>query len=650
MRLRPSFALFILAGLSLLAFPGAHSQNPPADSTTPALRTSSNLVLVDVVVTDHDKPVHGLDRSRFHILEDGTEQTISSFDEHQPAAAPPAFLAPAALPPNTYTNLPAYPDSPAVNVLLLDALNTPTGDQMRVRSKMIDYLATLKPGTELAIFTLSTQLRIVTQFTSDPAALVSLLKKSKANPQQQPLLDAPASAALDNNQVNAVAGATSTLEPPTPPSISTSGSQIGPMTALNALQQFQADQIAGQTNARIRITLDAMKQLAGYLSGIQGRKNVIWFSGSFPLTLLPEGGQFDAFANVETFREQVQQTADLLTAARVAIYPIDASGLWQPAEFSASDTTPIPSDIHEASQAQSTQWSQERERHYANQGSMQQLADETGGEPFFETNDFGKAVAGAIENGSSYYTLAYVPKNTAPDARPHNPAAQYRKIQVRLDQGPDLDHGLKLAYRRGYYADAPGKSSPSGSYTSTSDLSGGSSVFAAALAPDAPAATAILLRARVLPATDPAFQEQNLVGLSAGPPRPAAPATPTSPAPRPAEDKSASPNHPTRRYIVDLTIDAHTLALDNQPDGSRKAAIELAIIAYDGLGHPLNSYTHAYQVGLSAAQFQRIMASGISVRLPFDMPAGDIDLRIGVHDLNADRAGSLDIPLSIPSN
>ena len=329
------------------------------------------------------------------------------------------------------------------------------------------------------------------------------------------------------------------------------------MTALNALQQFQADQIAGQTNARMRITLDAMKQLAGYLSGIQGRKNVIWFSGSFPLTLLPEGGEPGAFANVETFREQVQQTADMLTAARVAIYPIDASGLWEPAEFSAASTPPIPSDINQAAQAQTTQWSQEREQHSSNQATMQELADETGGEPFFETNDFGKAVAGTIENGSSYYTLAYVPKNAAPDERSHNidgqhgkPAAQYRKIQVRLDD----DHGLKLAYRRGYYADATDKSSPpgsgfSGSYTSTSDLSGGSSVFAAALAPDAPAATAILLRARVLPATDPMFQAQNLVGLSAGPPRPAAPATRQSR--RTIYTRQSRP--PTRRRQVRLT-------------------------------------------------------------------------------------------------
>src|ERR1700722_20111810 len=110
MRFRLSIALFLFAGL--LAFPIAHSQDTAAP---PSLRTSSNLVLVDVVVTDHDKPVHGLDRSRFHILEAARQQPIPPFDEPQPAPAPPAFLAPAALPPNTYTHLPAYPDSPAVN-------------------------------------------------------------------------------------------------------------------------------------------------------------------------------------------------------------------------------------------------------------------------------------------------------------------------------------------------------------------------------------------------------------------------------------------------------------------------------------------------------------------------------------------------------
>ncbi|MGO8707234.1 MAG: VWA domain-containing protein, partial [Terracidiphilus sp.] len=559
---------------------------------------------------DHDKPVHGVNRSRFHVFEDGNEQAISSFDEHQPAGAPPAFLASAALPPNTYTNLPAYPESSAVNVLLLDALNTPLGDQMRVRSKMIDYLATLKPGTTLAIFTLSTQLRIVTQFTSDPAALVSLLRKPKTNTQQSPLAQTPSSTALDNNQVNAVAGSQPATRPPiSNTGASNAGSQTsgGPMNSTAALQQFEADQIAGQVNARMHITLQAMRQLAGYLGGISGRKNVIWFSGAFPLVMFPDASLPDPFANVTGFREEIQKTTDMLTAARVAIYPVDASGLWETSEFSAADNPTIPRDLADA---QSAQWSQQREQHYDSQATMQQVADDTGGKAYVETNDLDKAVAGAIENGSSYYTLAYVPKNAVLDGR-------YRAIKVTLDD----DHGLKLAYRRGYYADAPGGTSPAGGAPS--------SAFAAALDHDAPAATGMLLKARVLPAGDPAFQG---ISLPSAPPA----------------DKSASLRGPVHPYIVDLTIDAHGLVLDNLPDGSRKAAIELAMIAYDGLGHPLNDYTHAFQVGLNAAQLQRIMSSGITVRLPFDLPAGQVDLRIGVHDLNADRAGSLEVPLDVP--
>ena len=604
MRFLHRFAWLLLPGSLLLTLPSAQSQN----SAAPAIRANSSLVLVDVVVTDHDKPVHGLGRTRFHVFEDGNEQAVFSFDEHQPAGAPPAFLASAALPPNTYTNLPAYPESSAVNVLLLDSLNSPLADQMRVRRRMIDYLGTVKPGTTLAIFTLSTQLRIVTQFTSDPAALVRLLNAPKANEKQSPLQDTPSSTALDNNQVNAVAG---TLPATSPPVSNTGASNLGsqtsgPMGAVAALQQFQADQASGQVNARMHITLEALKQLAGYLGGISGRKNVIWFSGAFPLVTFGDASLTLPFANVETYREEVQKTTDMLTAARVAIYPVDASGLWEPTEFSAADNPTIPRD---AADAQSAQWSQHREQHYDNQATMQQVADDTGGKAYVETNDLNKAVAGAIENGSSYYTLAYVPKNAVLDGR-------YRTIKVTLDD----DHGLKLAYRRGYYADAPAGTSPAGT--------GPSSVFAAALDHDAPAATEILLKARVLPAADPAFQSVIL---------------PTGP----AGDKSVSFHGPAHRYIVDLTIDAHGLALDNLPDGSRKAAIELVMIAYDGLGHPLNDYTHAFQVGLNAAQFQRILSSGISVRLPFDLPAGQVDLRVGVHDLNADRAGSLEVPLDV---
>ena len=590
--------LFVLSA-ALMAAAAAHGQ---AAVPPPTFHTGANLALVDVVVTNHDKPVLDLARSRFHVFEDGKEQTLFSFDEHQPAAAPPAFLAPSALPANTYSNAPEYPQSSAVNALLLDGLNTSLGNQMQVRRKMIEYLGSVKPGTTLAIFTLGTKLHIVTPFTNDPASLLALFKKSKTNPQQAPLLETAESSAQLTNQVAAVTPAL------TPAAMIASDSNrgtftVGPMNAAQALQQFQADSSAFQIDMRMHITLDAMKQLAGYLGGIPGRKNVIWFSGAFPLVLLPDSSAFDAFGNLRSYSEEIQKATDMLTAARIAIYPVGAGGLWVSPQSSAA----IP--FNTPGQAQSSQWSKGREGQYAQEATMQQVADDTGGEAFLETNDFDKAVASAVDNGASYYTLAYIPKNSALDG-------SYRKIEVRVDDG----HGLKLAYRRGYYADAPG-SGPTGMDEATS-------VFGAALAHDAPGATAILFKARVLPAGDPAFQNVSLPAAAPG-------------------EKPAAFKGPVRRYIVDLTLDPHGLAFDTEPDGTRKAAIELAMIAYDDNGQRLTYWTHAFQLGLKPAQVQQIMASGISVRLPFDLPASNLNLRIGVHDLNANRAGSLEVPLQM---
>jgi VWFA-related protein len=601
--MRTHSILLLALSTSLVAAAAVHGQaNLPAQPLT--LHTGANLVLVDVVVTDHDKPVLALARSRFHVFEEGKEQSISSFDEHQPGTEPPAFLASQALPPDTYTNVPMYPESSAVNVLLLDGLNTSMGNQMQVRHKMIEYLGTVKPGTTLAIFTLGTKLQIVTQFTNDPASLLALFKKPKINPQQSALLETaqasaqPASqqpAVQPNDQQSSAQPAnqmTAVTSQPSPALASdgmsnTSAASITPMNAAQALQQFQADSSTFQIDMRMHITLDAMKQLAGYLGGIPGRKNVIWFSGSFPLVLLPDSSAFDAFANLRDYKEEIQKATEMLTAARVAIYPVDAHGLWASVGYSAS----------------------QKEQRYAEEATMQQVADDTGGQAFLETNDLDKAVASATENGASYYTLTYVPKNGVFDGK-------YRKIEVRLDDG----HGLKLAFRRGYYADAAG-SGPAGANEAAS-------VFSTALAHDAPGATAILFKARVLPATDAAFQNMNLPVAASG-------------------EKPAAFKGPAYRYIVDLTLDPHGLALDIAPDGTRKASVELGMIAYDDNGQRLNYWTHAFQLSLNPAQLPHLMESGIALRLPFDLPAGNINLRIGVHDLNVDRAGSLEVPLQV---
>ena len=56
---------------------------------------------------------------------------------------------------------------------------------------------------------------------------------------------------------------------------------------LASVQQFEAEQESMQTQMRTQYTLDAFNALAHYLSNFPGRKNLIWFSGSFPLQIEP---------------------------------------------------------------------------------------------------------------------------------------------------------------------------------------------------------------------------------------------------------------------------------------------------------------------------------------------------------------------------
>ena len=64
-----------------------------------------------------------------------------------------------------------------------------------------------------------------------------------------------------------------------------------------------------------------------YLGGLQGRKNLIWFSGSFPLTL---GGdpndQVDRIPETMLL-DEFKDTLTMMSRSQVAVYPVDAVGL-----------------------------------------------------------------------------------------------------------------------------------------------------------------------------------------------------------------------------------------------------------------------------------------------------------------------------------
>src|ERR1700730_1259499 len=153
--------------------PSQTTQQPP-QSGVATLRAGTQLVVVDVVVTDkNQKPVHGLKASDFTLTEENVLQVVKHFEEHVALTPADATKFPALpkFPPGVFTNYTPEPVNGAVNLLLLDALNTPVRDQAYVRQQLIAYLNSTPPGTRIAIFGLTSQLTILQSFTSDPALL-----------------------------------------------------------------------------------------------------------------------------------------------------------------------------------------------------------------------------------------------------------------------------------------------------------------------------------------------------------------------------------------------------------------------------------------------------------------------------------------------
>jgi VWFA-related protein len=153
------------------------------------LQARSNLVILDVTVTDHNhNPVHNLQAIDFTLKENGTPQTIKSFEEHAPTPPTPVPEQ-KPLPPGVFTNYTPIPPTSPVSIILIDHLNTPTQDQQTLHGELVAFVQKLKPGTPVAIFTLNTQIVLLQGFTTDPKLLLDAIDSKQALPRPFALLN-----------------------------------------------------------------------------------------------------------------------------------------------------------------------------------------------------------------------------------------------------------------------------------------------------------------------------------------------------------------------------------------------------------------------------------------------------------------------------
>jgi VWFA-related protein len=376
----------------------------------PVLRATTRLVQVNVIVRGKNgEPVLGLTEADFGITDAGVAQQVATLTvESMRSAAPaPGAKPQPELPPNVFSNMAAFkPATPkAVTVILMDGLNTAFGDQVHARQQLAAFLYTLTPNDRVALYTLGREVHVLHDFTDDHLLLLKALDRHRAR---------TGSELTDSNPVAANTG-----DP-----------------ELDALFDATNRTLADFRNTdRVQTTLSALEAIAQHVAAIPGRKNLVWISGGFPLSIGMEEMNIGSSADRRSFSDDVEHATRAITAAQLAIYPVDARGL-ATLGYDASALTSTPKEVLRPRGGPSRALQDLQLTHE----TMRMIAQRTGGKASYNSNDLKGAIRGAMDDAEVTYVVGYYPTHNTWDGTFH-------EIKVKVNRP-----GVRVRHRGGYFA------------------------------------------------------------------------------------------------------------------------------------------------------------------------------------------------------
>ena len=401
----------LLLGVSLLAALAAHpaaqqpaaGQPPAGDQPGVTFRVEINYVEVDAAVFDRQgRFVNDLTRDDFQVLEDGQPQDVSAFTlVNIPIEKPdqPLFTR-QPIEPDVASN--AKPFEGRVYVIVLDDLQTAAYRSMLVRRAAHQFVEQAMAANDVAavVYT-SGRGEAGQEFTSHKRLLLASIDRFLGRKLRSRTLER-----LDEYQRQ--------RSTPMP----------GQSNRIN-------DPLDVERGRDARASLDALRNISDYIGGIHGRRKAIVY--------LSEGIDYDVYdfnnRDANTINDAMREVVASATRANVSIYAIDPRGLTMLAEESMEATGAFPEDQLQGLSLQSFQ-----DELRTSQISLRTLADDTGGYPAVNSNDFSKAWDRVVRDNSSYYVLGYYPKNDKRDGR-------FRKLDVKVRR-----EGVEVRTRKGYTA------------------------------------------------------------------------------------------------------------------------------------------------------------------------------------------------------
>jgi VWFA-related protein len=425
-------AAFFVSSLAFVICAPMRPQQSIGDSV---LRITTRVVNINVVVTDRQgNPVKGLTKDDFTVLDAGQAQKISFFtavNNEQPfAAAVPSGVRPD---PNTYTNtLVNGGADPSVTILLFDTLNSRWTSQGYALNCLRKLVRQLDPQDHIGIYVLGEDLTVVHEFSRDATDLAAAIRRyderhspdaTKLPPSEQSAEDARLDRFL-------------------------AGKDNHGNVWMDEMNKTQAYQQAHQAIA-VETTTAWLEVIARQLSGIPGRKTLIWVTDGIGQLVLFDRNDFDeylagwrknagvTFSGSPLFKngDDVEGMIRLMNNAGIAVYPVDSRGLeavdlgFRNTPGSAppvsSPTGPVEELLGRLPHPDS---------------DALEIASRTGGRAFYNRNDLETGIRRALNDSRFTYELAYHPDHD-------RWKGEWRKIQVKVNR-PDVT----VLAREGYFA------------------------------------------------------------------------------------------------------------------------------------------------------------------------------------------------------
>ncbi len=204
---------------------------------------------------------------------------------------------------------------------------------------------------------------------------------------------------------------------------------------LDALSQV--DFYAKSTYDDVVRSIRGMKDLVSSLAGLPGRKAFLYVSDGIPMTAAEDlfylvnqkhtdGSNSMLRSRRYSARSRYRELTAHANANRVTFYTIEAQGN-RPHDSLSADSTSVDGSMIDI----------DGFRQLNLRESQMMMAEDTGGQAVFGTNNFDDALDRVAEDLKSFYSLGYTPA--------HRGDGRYHTIEVRLKR-----KGLRVRHRAGY--------------------------------------------------------------------------------------------------------------------------------------------------------------------------------------------------------